>query len=254
MANENQIPNGIELQGGNILNKGIETISAQAILNPPAITGTVNDYAPIGIGETSFLRLLIGVGGAILTGIQAPAKNQILFIENITGSTLTLSNENALSLLANRFSLGTDIVISAFGSAILFYDLTQLRWICLGRSTSTATNVSVSGQVLFNGVISATINANTNNWNPTGLSTCNTIRVNCNGANSLTGIVAQPEGTVIILTNTNNVNTMTIVNNSLSSAGANRFLMGANILLLPNKSCMIQYDGLNQRWRIITLN
>jgi len=241
----------VDFDGNQLLNKGVETISPLAVLSPASISGTVNNYAPTGISSTSFLRLQPSAP-TILTGIQAPTTNQILFIQNITGSTITLSNQNALSSIANRFSLGVDITISAFGSAILFYDLNQIRWVCLGRNTASTSGISVSGQVLFNAIITATINANTNDWNPTGLSTCNTIRVNCNGAFNLTGIVAQPEGTVIILTNTNTVNTMTIVNNSLSSAGANRFLMGANVVLVANQSCMIQYDALNQRWRMIS--
>ena len=99
--------------------------------------------------------------------------------------------------------------------------------------------------------IDATISANTDDWNPTGLSTADIIRTDLTADWNLTGIVAPADDRLLILDNISAF-TLTLVHDATSTA-ANRFLCPDDVdtLLAPDTNVWLQYDVTSTRWRVI---
>ena len=106
----------------------------------------------------------------------------------------------------------------------------------------------------FNNVITPTLSASQNNWNPTGLSTANRIRLNPSvGTLDLTGLTAQADGTAIFLYNVNTgANVVVIKTESGSSTSTNRFTNpgAADVPMNPKDSALALYDTTNARWQM----
>lgn len=104
------------------------------------------------------------------------------------------------------------------------------------------------------GVISPTaLAANTNDWNPTGLSTAWLIRATTDATpRTLSGISAQGDGTIIYLHNANASTTLTLAHDA-TSTGANRFLCpgAANYSLTAKATVMLAYDSTADRWLVL---
>lgn len=122
---------------------------------------------------------------------------------------------------------------------------------------TTATSIDATGTLIhplalrLTGTISPTqLVANTDNWNPTGLSTANVIRIDVSGAINLTGIVAQASGTMIVLYN-RTASVISLIHDATSTA-ANRFYCpgGIDFPLSARGSCWIRYDGTDSRWAV----
>ena len=111
---------------------------------------------------------------------------------------------------------------------------------------------TITSTLSLEGVISpAALAANTNDWNPTGLSTANTIRVSASGAIDLTGITAPASAWQVILLHNVGANTITLKDESASSSAANRFALDADDGITADTSRTLQYDRTSSRWRVI---
>jgi hypothetical protein len=96
--------------------------------------------------------------------------------------------------------------------------------------------------------------ADTHNYNPAGLSTARIIRIDGSGGFALTGIVAQPAGTVLSLICT--AGAIGLPRESVSSTAANRFNFDQEIRAAATAENMqggitIWYDGASSRWQQI---
>jgi hypothetical protein len=92
-----------------------------------------------------------------------------------------------------------------------------------------------------------------NNWNPTGLSTAGVLKLDTNdivGNITITGIMAQAEGRMLVLFNYDPTYNFILSNNDTRSDTTNRFLMPSDVTLTPYEACVIMY--LNSRWRVIS--
>jgi hypothetical protein len=102
-------------------------------------------------------------------------------------------------------------------------------------------------------VTPSAITADTNDYNPTSLETSSILRISATGAFAITGlssshIAAAESGRLLVITNVGS-DTINLHNESNSSAAANRFSFGSNVLLEPNKSITLYYDNTSDRWR-----
>lgn len=122
------------------------------------------------------------------------------------------------------------------------------------RIDSTGTLDHKFAVQLTNSITPTQLAANTDNWNPTGLSTCSRILASTDASRNLTGIVAQTNGRLIRLWNIGAQN-LVLVHDATSTA-ANRFYCpgSANLTLTPNSGCWLDYtnDGTNSRWRVMS--
>lgn len=111
-----------------------------------------------------------------------------------------------------------------------------------------------NSRLRLNTVISPTaLAANTNDWNPTGLATCNVIRVGTDATpRTLTGIVAGNDGDILILHNRNTSTALTLAHDVTSTAANRFFCPGAvNFSLTGKKSVVLYYSGDDDRWLVI---
>ena len=95
----------------------------------------------------------------------------------------------------------------------------------------------------------AQLTANTNDWSPTGIATATTVNVDTSNTWQLTGILAGTDGQKLTLHNIG-ANSFYIMNQSTSSAAANRFLGSSGAYLLQaNADAQIEYrGGSTNRW------
>lgn len=117
--------------------------------------------------------------------------------------------------------------------------------------TGPGVSGTLPGQIIVGGVISpgATGGATLNDYNPAGLSTAAWIRLNVNLLTNMSGIVAQPPGTLLSITNIG-VNQLVLAHDSGSSP-ANRFFLPGLVswFLPPDCTITFIYDGVTSRWR-----
>jgi hypothetical protein len=113
---------------------------------------------------------------------------------------------------------------------------------------------TVAGQMVTSGILSVSLTASVNNWNPAGLATCSCIVIRPNAAWDITGIVAQAHGFRLRLFNIGGFST-TLVWQSASSSVGNRFLgpAGANVVIRAYGSVDLVYDGLDANWCICAI-
>jgi len=100
-----------------------------------ATTGTIDDLA--NATYTGFV--FNGAGAVTLTGLVAASDSKELAIINNTGNVLTVADEDAGSVAANRILTGTasDLSLIDGASIQLIYDETNSRWRILGGTGGT---------------------------------------------------------------------------------------------------------------------
>lgn len=113
-------------------------------------------------------------------------------------------------------------------------------------------SIVVRGSLAIGGGLAAPqITASQNNYAPTGYDQNVVLRLSSDAAWTITGMlapVATNDGLLVALVNTGSF-TITLANESASSTAANRFALGAAVLLGPGGSIMLWYDTTADRWR-----
>lgn len=97
----------------------------------PVIAANQNDWAPAGLPTATVVRVNGGAVNRTITGIAGLSPDRLVFVVNVgTTNSVIFSDENVLSLAANRFALANGVNLSmskSGGSAILWYDSTTGR-------------------------------------------------------------------------------------------------------------------------------
>lgn len=170
--------------------------------------------------------------GRVYAGIGQTAGTEIFGMSGETNAGMVAFGSNA----------NIDMHVTPKGTGVVL-----LNW---PGASSGATKLV--GQAQLTTTISPTqLVANTDNWNPTNLAFCREILVDIDAARNLTGIVAQPAGTEIVLSNKTAFD-LTLVHDATSTA-ANRFYCAgaANFTLRQKGSVLIRYNGTASRWQVV---
>jgi hypothetical protein len=116
----------------------------------------------------------------------------------------------------------------------------------LGAAATRLANVYL-GQAIFKPASPAQITSDQNNYSPGAQGF---VRLSTDAARSLTGMVAQPDGTQRFIVNVGS-NSLILEHEHASSTDVNRFLCasGADITLAANEMAVLVYDATTQRWR-----
>jgi len=102
------------------------------------------------------------------------------------------------------------------------------------------------------GIINAALTADQNNYAPTGITDAAAVRLTADTARSITGLTPglTPNGRIIYLVNVDTADAITLVSESASSTAANRFALGADVVLTPGGvGAVLIYDDTSHRWR-----
>ncbi len=93
------------------------------------------------------------------------------------------------------------------------------------------------------------LTADTHNWNPSGLATNDLIRMSATAGNvELTGLMAQPDGTVRRLINIG-PDDIKLKKYSGSSSSSNQFAFESDINVKKDMGAIAFYDGTSTKWR-----
>jgi len=94
------------------------------------------------------------------------------------------------------------------------------------------------------------LTADVDDYNPTGLSTADVVRITTDGNDyAINGLAGGADGRIIIIENITSGNRLTIPDEALTSAAANRFeLHGDALSIFPKKAATFIYDATVSRW------
>lgn len=133
-------------------------------LDPAALTASVNDYAPAGIGESTLVYLTAD-GDYSITGLAAEpysgagnAANRVArFYNATTNRTFSFPGNDTGSAAANRFAHSGTVSIGRGESIEFTYDRAALLWRMTGRVSSGGTTLPVDdGTAVVKGSLDST--------------------------------------------------------------------------------------------------
>lgn len=203
-----------------------------------------------------------GWASATVSGLNLPTLEEIQGVDFVVTSQLSYLLERgipeydagttyfqfAVVMKPATFDVYGSIADDNTGNALS--DVT--KWKLL--TTLGSPNLSVTGTTNITGKISPTqLAANTNNWNPTGLSTATTIRLSTDASRDLTGILAGTDGRLLLL---QNIGAFPLVlKHDVTSTSANRILCpnSVDLTLNQNASVWLSYDATSSRWRVVSI-
>ena len=111
----------------------------------------VNDWSPAGLATGFVARMDAGPAAMSITGIDSSVfgaiDGTILFLMNVGQENITLANENAGSLSANRFALPgqADMVLMRYSGLIVRYSGSNTKWEAVSER---AIHVSATDRIL----------------------------------------------------------------------------------------------------------
>ena len=137
-------------------------------------------------------------------------------------------------------------------NAIPAKELVSVDFILAPISGGNITNdTDFKKQLALGGVLTPpTLTTNTNNYTPTGISTCNFLRISSTNDVNLTGLKApSPKTNQVIFVSNVGIANILLQNNNNNSLADNRFYMNNDRLLNPNEGLILMYDSLSSGWR-----
>lgn len=216
-----------------------------------ACTST-NNWARVGgyTGATNRFLRSVGAGGAALS----PAWVALSTSDIPTGGGSPLTSGGDLYYFTStntRLPIGTTgqiIKVTSGGAGYLTY-------VSIGGDVSgepDAITVNQAGSAfLFAGIVTpSAISADQNNYNPTNLSTANTLRLSSDATRNITGLAGGSAGRLLLLHNKGAFN-IVLKDENGSSITTNRFALTGDHTLIPDACLILQYDGTDNRWRAL---
>jgi hypothetical protein len=99
------------------------------VLSPAQITADQNNYEPANIGTNTIIRLSSDASRNV-TGMGGGSSGEVKILVNVGSFDIVLTNEDASSTAANRFSWpqGGSYTLTPGGSVTVAYDNTSSRW------------------------------------------------------------------------------------------------------------------------------
>lgn len=119
-------------------------------------------------------------------------------------------------------------------------------------NTSYYGNNSYYNLFSLRGVVRTTITSQQNNFNPSGMSTANTLRITSTGTQSITGMANGSAERIYVLHNVGS-GTIRLISQSSASTAANRFALSSDTVnITPNGVMIAKYDSLASRWNVMS--
>lgn len=235
-----------------VLKSEMKRVSTETIrtISPAQLTANTDNWNPTNLSDASVIRVSTDASRD-LTGITAPspAAPRWIILINVGSFNLVLRHD-ATSTAANRFYCpdNADYTLAQGCAVLLWYDSTSTRW----RVTQEIVRRVPQDLQITGDISPAQIIANTDNYNPTGLSTATVLRLSTDASRNLTGLAGGADGRVIVLMNVG-AQDLVLIHDATSTA-ENRFYCpnNANLTLRQNTFAILVYDSTSLRWRVIS--
>lgn len=234
---------------GNVLGGILQKMWGRSYaISPPQITADEHDYAPadLAIAETVF----VGSDTArVITGLAGGEIGARKTIVNRGGSDVTLANNSPASSAANRFMFESDIVLRPRAAIDLQYSAADSRWMRAGGGEKF---LRVPEELVLAGVLTPPqITADEHDYAPAGVTVATTLRLSSDASREITGLADPRAGAIKTIVNVGG-NPIGLKSGSGSSVAANRFDFGSDVTLASKQAAVIAYDGVDQRWKLLS--
>jgi hypothetical protein len=207
--------------------------------------------AQLGINDTaSALNLLtVKSNAALFSAIDVADSGtgdvRLQISKEASANTASVVFSDAFSARAEFGLIGSDtfkLKVSNDGSAFV-------EALVIDQSSG---NAALPRGLSLTGVISPSqITSNQNDYNPTGIASASVLNLSSDALRSMSGLAGGAEGRVIALINTGS-QVISLLNESTSSAAANRFALGCEMTIAGKQAALLRYDGIASRWRAIS--
>ena len=207
----------------------------------------VSGPAPQFIGATSF-SLVGDQTSAFHVGRRLKTTN--------TGGTIYSTITASVFAASTTVTVVNDSGSLDSGLSAVSYSLLTANVSALPHTKSDSTGlmfqnaVNMEGKISLSGDITPTqIAANTNNYNPTGLSTATILRLSSDASRNITGLQGGSDGRILVLFNVGS-NDIVLKTGDANSDAANRFGFDADFVLVASSTATIFYDSTASLWRM----
>lgn len=228
----------------------------------PTSTGTVLGLSITGTGvsaaehRTAEMSVFAGsTASDIAVSVTGSGGESYIKSCRIAGNSGTGLNVGAGAIVTIRLCSITGTVVGIANAGTVFSDPSTTTSTFSGTGTWTADNESgpirLGAQIAFDGSITPTIlGSSQDDYNPTGWGNANVARLTASVPVNINGFAGGTNGRRISIYNVG-VNAISLVNEGVTSAAANRLLVaGGSTTLVSGASVVIIYDGTSMRWRL----
>lgn len=229
---------------------GEDGLSAYELAVQNGFRGTVREWLASLKGERGPQGLQGAPGGTVRGGGGSSSSSTGGTVDNATVNAAIDTNPDATRTSLELGTLATQSgTFSGTSSGTNTGDQSLAAYAPLASPTFTGSH-TVSQAEFVTGVISPTqLAANTNNWAPTGFSTCRIVRLTSDAARSLTGLAGGAAGRVVTLANVGSFDLL-LTSEDAASTAANRFSIRRCMILPPTATVTLWYDTADSRWRL----
>jgi hypothetical protein len=210
----------------------------------------VDNLPRLGVNTSASSPNLLSVksNAALLTAIAAAdggsGDARLQISKESAAKTASVFFSDAFSGRAEFGLVGSDafkLKVSADGSA----------WVEAFNIDQSTGNLALPRGLALSGVIApAQITANQNDYNPAGVGAASVLQLSSDASRSISGLAGGAEGRIVSIINVGG-QPITLLDESASSAAANRFALGGDVAISAKQAAMLRYDGTAARWQTI---
>jgi hypothetical protein len=211
---------------------------------------TLDNAVHVGINTSASSPNLLSVksNAALLTAIPVSGGGS-------GDARLQISKESAAKtasvFFSDAFSGRAEFGLVASDAFKLKVSADGSSWVEAFSIDQTTGNLALPRGLILSGVIAPPqITANQNDYNPAGVATASVLQLSSDASRSISGLAGGAEGRLVSVINVGS-QPVNLLDESASSAAANRFTLGGDLVISAKQAAMLRYDGTAARWQAV---